>query len=76
MKKTYVKPQILFDSFELSQDIAAGCRILSNNQEYQCPVYDPELGVSIFTTQCDMEPVNGDSICYHVPVGDNNVFGS
>lgn len=79
MKKKYEKPQILFDSFELSQDIAAGCRYDTTNQvQYVCPAIDPELGMSIFAGgNCDMTPPSGnDRICYHVPTAGNNVFGS
>lgn len=31
MKKPYSKPRIEFESFELSQAIAAGCEVIQNN---------------------------------------------
>ena len=37
MKKTYCKPQIAFESFELTSSIAAGCAIPANqNLDGQC----------------------------------------
>ncbi len=80
MKKTYIKPQIVFDSFELTTSIAAGCSFLSTNQDpYVCAILDPELGFTIFSTRptCDSTPPGGnDSICYHVPVADVSVYTS
>ena len=82
MKKTYSKPLIVFDSFELSQNIAAGCELLYTNQaQYACPVVVAELGsgYTFFASQpsCYATPPGGnDSICYDVPIVDNNVFNS
>ena len=39
MKKTYCKPQIAFESFELTSSIAAGCAIPANqNLDGQCSI--------------------------------------
>ena len=49
MKKTYVKPQIAYESFQLSTSIAAGCALLSTSAaQYICPVEDAESGFYIF----------------------------
>ena len=77
MAKAYTKPQIVFDCFELTENIA-GCTFLSTNHApYSCPVYDPEFGYSIFTDSiiCDSTPPGGnDSICYNIPVADYSVY--
>ena len=80
MKKSYVKPQLMFDSFELTDSIAAGCAFLSSNHDpYVCAVLDTELGYTIFSDYaiCQSTPPGGnDSICYHIPVADYNVYTS
>lgn len=81
MKKSYVKPQIAYESFQLSTSIAAGCALLSTNAaQYVCPVEDPESGFMIFAETnalCDTTPVGGnDSICYDIPVANWNVLSS
>ena len=50
MKKTYISPQIMFDSFELTDNIASGCAFLNSNiQPYACPVLEKEWGLTIFS---------------------------
>lgn len=80
MKKTYVKPQIVFDSFELSQSIAAGCRFLSNH-EYGACALDPGDGVpTIFADSsiCDYIKIPGEynEFCHHNPDDQHSVFSS
>ena len=79
MKKTYEKPQIMFDNFELSQDIAAGCKIIIANQaENECGY--PTRNGDLFTTEISgctyKQPDLYDGICYHVPVDTSNLFNS
>lgn len=78
MKKEYIKPQIVFDCFELTDSIAAGCAFLSSNiAPYDCAVLDPEFGYTIFSdmTKCNSTPPGGnDSICYHIPTADYSVY--
>ncbi len=81
MKKAYQKPEIVFDSFQLTQSIAAGCEFISNHIEKACPVTDPFLGRTFFTSStygCKVTEVPGayDDICYDVPNPSNNVFTS
>lgn len=81
MKKPYVKPQIAYESFQLSTSIAASCALLgTNSAQYVCPVEDPESGFLFFadgvTSPCDTVPIGGDSICYDIPTANWNVFSS
>ena len=79
MKKNYEKPQIRFESFELSQNISANCDWISNQAEYVCPVVDPEWDdITIFmAAPCDTDtPLGDDGICYDVPTSDTNIFSS
>ena len=84
MKKKYEKPDILFESFALSQSISAGCEMIGGNHaQYVCPVlvktpgFDDDTYTIFGDGACESKPVGGnDSICYHVPIADNNVFNS
>lgn len=82
MKKTYCKPELTFESFELSQSVAAGCEFISNHVKGSCAL---DLGiVTLFTQElfkqhvCGTTPAPGqdDSFCYDVPSDDKNVFSS
>ncbi len=80
IKKKYVKPQITFESFQLSTSIAFSCTLLgTNSAQFVCPVEDPELGWTYFAdgvaSACDTAPVNG-NICYDIPVANWNVTNS
>lgn len=79
MKKTYEKPQIMFDSFELSQDIAAGCEFINGLQAQGVCGYATRDGV-VFTeliSGCKYtKPDGNNSLCYHVPAENTNIFGS
>lgn len=78
MKKTYIKPDITFESMALSTDISAGCAMLSMQAPNACPVFYPEWGMTLLTEgMCEAYPPGAtDYICYHVPIADNNVFES
>lgn len=82
MKKTYVKPEVYFENFELSANIAAGCSVKINLAEGVCSSI-PGIG-SIFTdyTTCtftagDNESGNSEfNYCYHIPLDSKRVFTS
>lgn len=82
MKKTYEKPQILFESFTLSTNITAGCENPTNlPSENQCGL--DFSGLMVFMTGmtgCEHIQISeGDSfdgICYHTPTEANNLFTS
>lgn len=72
MKKTYSKPVIVFESFQLATSIAGGC---AKGTE---PPVDVG-GFIVFTNDnCNTLPEEGKdyNVCYHVPTEDNNVFSS
>ena len=82
MKKTYSKPDILFESFSLATSIAAGCdEKLQLLQDGVCGVKWGQT--TIFTSEiegCKRDIVEGDSeyngLCYHNPSETYNVFMS
>ena len=81
MKKAYSKPQILFESFEISQSIAGSCEEIVNAMPGSCGlVLFP--GKTLFTSEmvgiCNTTPSPGqfDDLCYDVPSDNNNVFSS
>lgn len=84
MKKTYVKPEIMFEDFSLNNSITAGCEKIAQATENACPyvVKTTYATFNIFTAQlvgiCTTTEVDGnrDGICYHVPSSANNVFTS
>lgn len=76
MKKQYVKPELYFENFELSSNIAAGCADTS----IKGPI--DFAGKKIFapSVQCDEEISADDEItagyCYHHPQDGTRLFGS
>ena len=82
MKKKYSTPQIMFDTFELSENIAVGCAVISNHNEGICPV--PVFGTVLFMQEpCIMTPLNDDQlkmytskVCYHNPSENDKIFTS
>ncbi len=82
MKKTYSKPEIFFENFSLSQNIAGDCEEKTNTpSQGQCGldfgpfvVFLDSVG-SVCTGAGRVEDMGGDGaygqICYHVPYGEN-----
>ena len=78
MKKTYEKPEIEFDSFELSQSIAGNCAAIAHDEDATCKA-TVEYGPFTFFAwgACPDTPAPGDnSICYDVPALESRVFSS
>lgn len=80
MSKAYVKPLILYENFELAENIAM-CELIASTQvRYSCPVHDTETGWTIFQegagSGCVQTPADGEQVCYEVPFEDYNVFVS
>lgn len=82
MKKAYTAPEIMFEDFTISTNIAAGCEAKSDLQAGgRCGF---KWGKKIIfvdeTTGCSVEVVSGDGnydgLCYHNPSEDYNVFNS
>lgn len=81
MKKTYAKPDIYFENFELSESIAAGCEYVSPFQWQDCPVYDPDMEITIFQKSingCSWTEDDGEysTICYHTLEQPDTLFSS
>lgn len=80
MKKAYSKPDIVFEDFSLSTNIAAGCEALANFPQGDCGyVFAPDVVIFMeerhgCTTEVETGEYNG--ICYHNPSDDNNLFSS
>lgn len=85
MRKSYTKPQILFENFALSTNIASGCETISGLQAAGNCGFDFS-GLMVFVskeTGCsDIQVAPGgddgefNGICYHVPTETNNLFNS
>ena len=86
MKKAYTKPEIVFESFSLSQNIAAGCEEkIEGPSAGNCGVdfvpgqtifFDSMVGVCNISLQ-EGDPYNQhDSLCYHTFADTANIFNS
>ena len=84
MKKTYAKPEIMFEDFSLSNAITAGCEKIALEAMDQC-AYEVVTSYGNFKVFldtmsgiCDTGSADGEynGICYHVPTAANNVFTS
>ena len=80
MKKTYAKPQIVFESFQLTANIAGDCNTKPNStNEATCGYNDNGWIVFQNSAVCNVQ-VGPDGkhngLCYHVPTGDMSVFTS
>lgn len=85
MKKAYEKPQIMFESFAVSTNIAGDCEVQtalpSNNTcglDFSGLVVFMKGMNGCSNIQVDNEGGDGDynGICYHVLTGDKNLFAS
>lgn len=74
MKKSYVKPQVYFENFQLSANIATGCGIRVNYQENVCSLIP---GMNLFTLEnnCDYVPEEHGQ-CYQTISDENRLFTS
>lgn len=85
MKKTYKKPEIYIESFEISTFIAGQCDIDLGFSADNCGYYDFG-GIYLFSTSnsnstCDEDPDDfdlegNDGLCYNIPLAGNKIFGS
>lgn len=74
MKKEYKKPELLFDSFELSMNIAGTCAAPINHTEKTCEIM-PGVKLFLDTNSCAVTPEDP-SICYHNPSDTEKLFTS
>lgn len=79
MKKNYVKPAIVFDSFALSKNIAGSCAYEMNFDRSSCVLKITMYGrpYNIFDyAPCIPAPEINDKICYDIPADGRNIFTS
>lgn len=81
MRKTYSKPDIVFESFSLCSNIAAGCEKIVNFASGTCGVIELTPGITIFSYDMagctpDFQTDEYDGWCYHNPSENNNMFNS
>ena len=81
MRKAYSKPQIMFEDFTLSTNIAAGCGVKTNTpSQEQCGYGEEIFGNPIFVdvvSACLLTVPDGyNSICYHIPNDLQDLFNS
>lgn len=82
MKKTYCKPQIAFEDFELSANIAETCRLSAGpNDVAQCGYVIPGIGKIFFSSyrECEFQVFSDGSyygLCYHIPMESTCLFNS
>ena len=80
MKKAYVKPEIYFESFELSANIATACpKATHTPSDNMCGVNIDGVGMVFLyaIAECKYKGADGDySTCYHNPDSNLNLFNS
>ena len=82
MKKIYSTPDIMFESFALSENISnvnANCtRNITNMYSGGCGfLWEGQILFTTTAAGCRNKlPDGAYGICYHVPTGDNKVFNS
>lgn len=80
--KPYVKPELIFESFELSQSIAACGWDMNQSDKKSCEALgDEEWGhfpVKLFTdsTRCEVTEDKTEGYCYEVSSGEMGLFNS
>lgn len=81
MKKIYSKPEIMFESFTLSENIAGDCDVkVTTMAENICGYLDPRdpIRKPVFNSSisgCERHP-SEDTVCYHNPTETSNLFNS
>ncbi len=82
MKKSYVKPRVYFENFQLSANIAGNCGgpnkdpvfMGNHSNAHSCTWSDGEATLFIENAACTSKPDG--NICYDVPFENNRIFGS
>ncbi len=75
MKKTYVKPELSFESFELSASIASGCSVKTYHGVDSCSLIP---GVVVFSSEyngCEFIPEEN-GYCYQTLEDASKIFDS
>ncbi|MBQ7715652.1 MAG: hypothetical protein IJT70_07270 [Clostridia bacterium] len=77
MKKSYTKPKLIFDSFEVSANIAS-CASDARQTQGDCAVIIGGMPVFVQGVNgCKFSASDGSyGVCYFVPTEDSSLFGS
>ena len=76
MKKTYVKPEVYFESFELSASIADNCGTPLNLNQNTCREIFGDYRDKVFSQgNCTINPEQL-NFCYQVPMEGAKLFAS
>ena len=81
MKKMYSKPDVMFESFTMSTNIAANCEVINVNPSANedCSYSSAFGNVFISEPSCEITAPGGEfgNICYHIPSESmDQLFGS
>ena len=79
MKKRYEKPQIVFEDFAMTTNIAGDCEFTTTNPTRGSCGYPTRNGIVFITelTGCKHHrPDTNDALCYHVPIDTHTIFNS
>ncbi len=78
MKKTYSKPDIVFEDFSLTTSIAAGCAIQTGTPSANmCSMDFGGMNLFLSGIAACTDPIeDGIYHCYHVPIEENQLFNS
>ena len=77
MKKTYTRPEINFDCFEITSNIASSCQYhpeVSDGNTCGYTIHGRTIFVSTNAGCKYVSPDGQYGICYYVPTADSNVF--
>lgn len=75
MKKTYVKPELSFESFELSASIASGCGAKTYHSDVTCSPFPGEKVFTSFEGGCETFP-DDKGLCYQMATDADRLFAS
>ena len=85
MKKAYIQPDILFESFALNENIASGNRVCNRNITNQYSgscglLYGKKMVFTVAAAGCRTKIEDGssmvDGLCYHIPTAEKVLFNS
>ena len=76
MKKTYVKPMVAFENFQMTSSVAGTCKSIATTTDGNTCVYVAGNGWVYFNMNTTCTTPYNESFCYHVPTEDTTVFAS
>ncbi len=77
MKKTYEKPLLYKESFEMADVISAACAIQVQHQQGTCGIYAGDGQILFISGVCSVTKPDGfNGMCYYVPSEATRIFTS